>query len=165
MALPDRRPVIVPRILLVENEERRHGWFKARIEAHLPKVRLVWCRTSGTALNLLEKDEPDHFVGILLDHDLDVAGLPYLANGRDVVDRIITRWPDASHVPVLVHSANEAGGPHMRRSLVDAGFSTVWQRKFGDFDDAYFEAWMKLVKPLAEEVLEEAAEEAAAAKR
>jgi hypothetical protein len=144
--MPAQRRPLRPRVLLIENDPNRHRWFDDRLRGGLPNCALVWCQTGGKALQVLKQDPPDIYVGLMLDHDLDVAGLPNTANGLKVVKRLVELWPR----PVLVHSANTTGGPAMRDALVSAGFTDVTRTAFYDLDGADFARWMAKVADYAE---------------
>ena len=66
---PRRR---LPRLLLVEDDPRRHTWFTSPL-ANLSDVHLVWAKTGIAAITLLKKDAPDTYSGLMLDHDLHTS--------------------------------------------------------------------------------------------
>ena len=86
------------RILLVEDEERREKLFRKWLPNNFI---LVWARSAGQALGILQRAGKRTFAGILLDHDLDQSWrVESDANldGRDVVAKIIEKisWDQRS---------------------------------------------------------------------
>ena len=105
------------------DEERREKLFRK----WLPETFiLVWARSAGQALGILQRADKRTFAGILLDHDLDQSWrVESDANldGRDVVAKIIEK--NSWDVPILVHSNNPKDAPEMVASLESAGFSVT----------------------------------------
>lgn len=141
LAKPRRR---LTRILLVEDDQRRHTWFTSQL-ACLPDVHLVWAKTGIAAITLLKKDAPDTYSGVMLDHDLHTSDPVLLSDGRRVVDTIISRVDVAT--PTLVHSANSQMAPIMENSLRVAGFD-VTRIHFSELvaEPSRFVAWLETVK-------------------
>lgn len=132
------------RILLVEDDPRRHAWFTAQLTA-LPEARLVWAKTGKAAITLLKKDGPETYSGLLLDHDLYTESAVLVSDGREVVRTIIARVDVAT--PALVHSANSQCAPIMESSLRNAGFD-VTRIHFSELvaEPARFTEWLEKVK-------------------
>lgn len=143
----------ITRLLLVEDDKRRHAWFTERV-ASIPDARLVWARTGGAALNIINKEAPNTYAGLMLDHDLDLqAPDPSLiTNGKKVVSAVIDRVDTAT--PILVHSANKEGGPAMMNLLTGAGFD-VTRIVFSDLTTARFAEWLQKVTERQTEIDDE----------
>ena len=128
------------RILLIEDDVNRYDKLKAWLPAD---VRLVWAKDAGVAIGVLERLQPDDYIGIMLDHDLDKklrsSGSRFLT-GRDVVDAMI-RNKDTRDIPVLVHSMNPSGGAAMNERLTKAGFG-VTKIRFRDLTEEAFTRWL-----------------------
>ena len=153
-AKPRRR---LTRILLVEDDPRRHTWFSVQLAA-LPGAHLVWAKTGKAAITLLKKEAPDTYSGLMLDHDLHTSEPLFLSDGREVVGTIVSHVDVAT--PVLVHSANPHRAPAMEQSLQVAGFD-VTRIHFSDLvaEPARFVAWLEKVKERRAELDEEQEED------
>ncbi len=133
------------RVLLVEDDDNRHAWFLERI-SRLHDVRLVWAKTGGAAIAILNKDPPGTYFGLMLDHDLDKHSgndMSLVINGKKVVETVIRRVDTGT--PILVHSANTRGGPAMAAALTGAGFE-VTRVMFADLTTEALTAWLKKVQ-------------------
>ena len=156
MSSPTKPRRRLTRILLVEDEQRRHTWFTSQL-ACIPDVHLVWAKTGIAAITLLKKDAPDTHSGLLLDHDLYTESAVLRSDGRRVVDTIIAKVDVAT--PALVHSANSQMAPVMENSLKGAGFD-VTRIHFSELvaEPSRFIAWLEKVKDRRAELDEDAEE-------
>jgi CheY-like chemotaxis protein len=116
-------------LLVVEDNDARmqvfERWLKVKGGVLSCTVRLVWAKSAGAAIGLLERDPGSVYAGIMLDYDLDEQKVTHwggLYNGRDVVKKIIEVVDKTTLM--LVHSSNTIGGPRMHRELEGAGFCT-----------------------------------------
>ena len=107
------------RVLIVEDDEARCSWFRARLAGRELDV------TCDAALALRWLDERDYAV-ILLDHDLREEH--YLSNEPDdertgyAVASWLAAHPDRQRdAEILIHSLNYPGAQRMLRALLDAG--------------------------------------------
>jgi len=123
------------RLLVVEDDISRINLFQSWCPI---TVRLVWAKSAGVALGILQRDRGKVYSGILLDHDLleqTITSSDEYLNGFQVVQAIINNTsPD---VPILIHSMNHLQAPLMQSQLEDAGFcvtripmSVLDQKKF-----------------------------------
>ena len=109
----------VNRILIVEDDEARCAWFRARLEGSELDVT---CDVRQAVLWLAERD----YRAVLLDHDLSEEH--YFSNERDdertgyAVARWLAEHPTSQRdALILVHSLNYAGARRMVDVLRDAG--------------------------------------------
>jgi CheY-like chemotaxis protein len=107
------------RILLVEDDEARCAWFRARLAGFELDVT---CDVREAAAWLAERE----YAVILLDHDL--AEEHYFSNEPDdertgyAVAAWLAAHPDRSRSAlIIIHSLNFAGAARMRDLLADAG--------------------------------------------
>jgi len=115
------------RVLVVEDDPNRVDMFTTFVRHTKSRhdIRLVWARSAGSAIAVLDWDRGNTHAGIMLDHDLDLQNLTSWKgqfSGKDVVAKIIEVV--SRDVPILVHSTNPTGGPKMRDMLEEAGFAT-----------------------------------------
>jgi hypothetical protein len=134
--------VLVIRLLMVEDDERR----VVRVQEWLPTcVRLVWARSAGMAIGMLNRDKGRVYGGIMLDHDLfqqRVTQRDGLHNGKHVAEAVIRNVD--TDVPVFVHSTNVSEGPRMAEMLEGAGFA-VDIMPFHSLKQDVFDEWMEYV--------------------
>jgi CheY-like chemotaxis protein len=145
----------VIRVLVVEDDDRRVQVFQRWLDGEVNQrrdngelcypceVRLVWAKSAGAAIGLLERDPGSVYAGIMLDHDLDRHvswGVPY--TGQDVVKKIVEVV--SRDTMILVHSMNKDGGPRMRSQLEEAGFC-VERIPFFSIRLSEFRNWMMSV--------------------
>ena len=125
------------RLLIIEDNERRIALF----ERWCPKgVRVVVAREGGTALGLVRRDnESGTYIGICLDHDLDLQAHGQPIKGQVVVDHMVMHWQDRP--PVLVHSMNPSGAAKMMRLLDGNGFP-VTRIPMASLTAKKFRAWV-----------------------
>lgn len=141
------------RLLLVEDDARRHAWF-SRALTSLTGAKLVWAKTGKAAVTLLKKDAPETYSGVLLDHDLHTDSSVLEGNGREVADTVALRVDVAT--PVLVHSMNTQHAPAMERSLARAGFDVTRIRFVALVaEPGLFTAWLEKVKERSAELAED----------
>ena len=133
------------RLLLIEDDERRHDRFKEWLPSD---VRLVWAQNAGTALGMLKRLEPGEYAGILLDHDLEKRvvnpdGARF--NGGHVVEALLSRGAAQRDIPILVHSMNVKHGPEMAQRLEGAGYP-VTRIRMSDLTRERFLEWLEEVR-------------------
>ncbi|HYY43411.1 MAG TPA: cyclic-phosphate processing receiver domain-containing protein, partial [Pyrinomonadaceae bacterium] len=109
----------MPRILLVEDDESRCAWFRARLSGYELDVT---CDVRVATAWLAERE----YAAILLDHDL--AEEHYFSDEPDdertgyAVAAWLAAHPDRSRAALIViHSLNYAGAARVRDLLRDAG--------------------------------------------
>jgi CheY-like chemotaxis protein len=109
----------VNRILIVEDDEARCAWFRARLAGSELDVT---CDVRQAVLWLAERD----YCAVLLDHDL--TDEHYFSSEPDdertgyAVARWLAEHPTAQrHATILVHSLNYTGARRMVDVLRDAG--------------------------------------------
>ncbi len=111
------------RILIIEDNTQREELLCSWIP---PDVRVVFARSAGRAIGILERDRGRVYSGIVLDHDLREKAATeadrYLS-GQDLVDRIICSL--SKDVPILVHSVNASQGWVMVVRLQEQGFNVT----------------------------------------
>jgi CheY-like chemotaxis protein len=107
------------RILLVEDDETRCTWFRARLAGYELDVT---CDVREAAAWLAARE----YAAILLDHDL--AEEHYFSNEPDdertgyAVAAWLAAHPDRSRAAlIIIHSLNYVGAARMRDLLLDAG--------------------------------------------
>ena len=108
------------RVLIVEDDETRCGWFRRRLAPHDLDVT---CDV-GEACELLAENEYDL---ILLDHDLREEHYYSDEPDDDRTGYAVAAWlaahPDSQPVAqIVIHSLNYAGAQRMLSALVAAGF-------------------------------------------
>jgi CheY-like chemotaxis protein len=135
------------RILVVEDDPTRVEVFEAWLQyLHLPcQFRIVWSKSAGSAIGLLERDRGKVYAGIMLDHDLNqqsLSNVDRLFSGKDVTKKIIEVTDTGT--PILIHSTNESGGPKMKGTLEGAGFS-VELVPFYALDFEQYRDWLSYV--------------------
>ncbi|MEE2829157.1 MAG: cyclic-phosphate processing receiver domain-containing protein [Myxococcota bacterium] len=141
-------PTPALRLLLVEDsairEERIRLWLP-------PEVHMVWAKSAGAAIGVLQRDRGRTYAGLRLDHDLQQqvrGGADGELTGQDVVLKVIEVID--KDVPILVHSMNDAGGAAMAGQLEKAGFEvTRWP--WADMSKGVFERWLEEVREWTEE--------------
>ena len=107
-------------LLLVENDISRVNAF---LQWCPPGVRLVWAKSAGAALEILERDKGKFYSGILLDHALThlcTVKHDRLLSGVKVTKAIIENI--SPKVPILIHSMSSIGLPRLKQMLEAAGF-------------------------------------------
>jgi CheY-like chemotaxis protein len=110
--------VIAPvRILVLDDDSRRHEWFDANIEAH----DAVW--SAGAARRALH--ENPRYDLVFLDHDLaeDYSVVPAVwgEDGRTVARFIAAMPADKRPAMAHIHSSNWGGAAEMETILTAAG--------------------------------------------
>ena len=145
------------RILVVENSQQRVADF----ESWLPEdsdVLLKPIRIGNVAITMVERDQPRDWLGIMLDHDLDVlnTAIPY-KSGWDVAVAMVSNTN--REVPVLVHSMNPAGADRMCRLLEAEGFDSVTRNPFSEVTQEAFLEWLSDCREMAAEHLEDLLDE------
>ena len=104
-------------ILLVEDNKDRAEKIKALVPGG---VRCVWCQSAGAALGVLRRD---HFLCVLLDHDLEPDPRVSSLDGQAVA-KMVCETQSPATCSVFVHSQNSVGAAAMAKILRQAGFST-----------------------------------------
>ena len=99
-------------ILLVEDEDVRHEWFRR----HLQMEDLHLTKDVDEAIFWLGLDH-HHFESLWLDHDLGTE--PKV--GRDVATWLIRHPSKQPDLHVYVHSVNVVSGPKIVQELIQAG--------------------------------------------
>ena len=109
----------MPRILIVEDDAERCGWFRARLAGYELDVT---CDVRVAAAWLAERE----YDAIMLDHDL--AEEHYFSNAPDdertgyAVAAWLAAHPEHSRdALIIIHSLNYHGAERMRALLLDAG--------------------------------------------
>jgi len=125
----------VQRILLVEDTEERYTFFQQHL---LPGIKLVWAKSAGAALKIIDADEPDTYQGIMLDHDLGDAH----ADGRTVTLKVVEKTD--RDTLILVHTSNVVAGPQMHAMLQHADFAVSYVPFYQLTADRY-RAWQQLL--------------------
>lgn len=128
---------MVKRLLVIEDNERRVG----HMRHWCPEgVTIVHVKEGGVALRMIELDAaPGTYIGVCLDHDLDLQAHGYPVPGRDVAERMVRNWRDRP--PVLVHSMNPGGAAGMMHLLSGAGFP-VTRIPMADLTEKKFREWV-----------------------
>lgn len=128
------------RLLIVEDNISRVDSFRHWCPE---PFRIVWAKSAGVALGVLERDRGSVFSGILLDHDLfeaTVTNTDIHLCGMDIAQSIITNiYRD---VPILIHSMNHDQASLMQRRLNQAGFS-VTRLPMSMLNQDLFFAWLQ----------------------
>ena len=127
------------RLLLVEDMAPRHKFF---VENTPKPFKIVWARSGGAALNILAKDEPDTYAGLLLDFDLYEQGYVLAdrkTDGGKVAEVIAQRV--FNDIPVLVHSMNPRGATRIVDTLSHAGFP-VTRIPFAEMTAEKYATWL-----------------------
>lgn len=135
------------RIFIVEDDQRRVGWFRT----WLPEdMRLVHARSGGRALGVIQRDRTA-FSGIMLDHDLQQQAISASdANiSGSVVIRAIMQFI-APNVPVMIHSMNPGKAITMGTALEKSGFS-VTRISMSEMSRTAFMEWLEEVREYHEE--------------
>jgi len=145
------------RILVVENSQQRVADF----ESWLPEdsdVLLKPIRIGNVAITMVERDQPRDWLGIMLDHDLDIFNkdIPY-KSGFDVTLAMARRTD--REIPVLVHSMNPAGAAMMCKLLDDEGFEIVKRIPYSHLTKADFLAWISECRERAADHLDDLLDE------
>lgn len=138
------RPVLRPRLLLIEDDpariEKFRGW-----SADTEFV-LIEASSAGRAMGILRPGMVDGVAGILLDHDLEkqpVTDSDLRLSASNLLDSIVRVVP--GHVPVLIHSMNASQPPVMERRLVANGFS-VTRVRMSSLTPDLFATWLDDVR-------------------
>ena len=134
------------RILIVEDDNHRVDvitkWLGSR-------AKIVWAKSAGMAIGLLNRDRGRVYDGIMLDYNLHqqrITQQDRLHTGVDVTAAIIRNVDN--DVPVFVHSSNIKNGPKMKRLLTGAGFA-VDSMPFYGLKQHMFEEWFEYVQEAA----------------
>lgn len=134
------------RLLIVEDDKHRvdaiTGWVRQR-------TRIVWAKSAGMAIGLLNRDRGRVYDGIMIDYNLHkqkITGQDKLHHGLHVVDAIVRNVDN--DVPIFVHSSNIKNGPVMAQRLRGAGFA-VDAMPFYGLKEHMFEEWFEYVQELA----------------
>ena len=136
------KPLLKPRILLIEDDPDRISKFRAWV-ANTPFV-LIEATTGGQAVGVVNRGG-DGVAGILLDHDLNTAPKTLqdqTTSGSHVVASIIKHIPKT--IPILVHSMNVTQGEQMFRRLQGAGFSAT-RIRMAALTELRFSHWLEEV--------------------
>lgn len=108
------------RLLVIEDNAERLKSFRAWTVGDL---QIVWARSAGAALGLIQRDSGYVYGGVLLDHDLTELAITEAdlgLSGTQVADALIQFFsPD---VPILVHSTNIVQALRVVSRLEGAGF-------------------------------------------
>lgn len=134
-----RRTKPQPRILLVEDDDRRVAHMKLLFH---PGIRLVRASSAARAIGIIQRDgtlrsdSRPAYAGVMLDHDLDhhpINAADQKMNGTDVARALAAHFsPD---VPVYIHSTNSGGSAAMMGILRERGFD-VERASWMDLQDA-----------------------------
>ena len=111
------------RLLIIEDDIARVYTFQSWCP---PDVRLIWAKSAGVALGMLQRDRGTVYDGILLDHDLlnsAVTSMDKYLCGQDVAGAIAANI--SPRVPILIHSMNHEQAPRMHFRLQEAGFQVT----------------------------------------
>lgn len=134
-----RRPRVV---LCVENSPSRVRDFESWLPEGVSRLHVV---TNGnTAIGVINRMQPDDYFCVMLDFDLDRAGLGAgnedlgIRSGNVAAEALVRRGID---LPVLVHSHNPAGASWMTRLLKDANFDVI-QVRYENLTEEFFQNWV-----------------------
>ncbi len=137
--MPTPRPIPRPRILLVEDDDRRVAHMKLLIPPSVPQVPAT---TAARAIGIIQRDGTlrsdalPAYAGVMLDHDLDhhpLNAADRMMNGTHVARALADHFsPD---VPVFIHSTNSGGSATMMTILRERGFD-VERASWMDLQDA-----------------------------
>ncbi len=108
------------RLLVIEDNAERLKYFRTWVNS---EVLIVWARSAGVALGLIQRDPGYVYGGVLLDHDLDeqaMTDIDLRLSGTQVAEALIKHF--SSDIPVLVHSVNVIQAPRVASRLEQAGF-------------------------------------------
>ncbi len=135
------------RILLVENSSRRiqtfTRWLPDDSDVVLRPVRI-----GNIAIEMLRRDRPRDWMGVMLDYDLNLFDKSAVYRcGGDVAQTMLARTD--REIPVLVHSMNPAGAAFMCELLVGAGFDNVTCIPFEDVTRRDFLEWIDRCREVA----------------
>ena len=112
-------------------------------------------RLGNVAIGMLERDQPRDWLGVMLDHDLNLfdGSTTVYRSGADVARTMLTRTD--REIPVLVHSMNAAGAAFMCDLLNGAGFESVTRVPFAELERRVFLDWIDQCREVALSDLEE----------
>lgn len=111
------------RLLVIEDNSARVDLFRTWVT---PNVQIVWARSAGAALGLINRDPGYLYGGVLLDHDLDEQAMTDAdlgLSGTQVAEALILNF--SFYIPVLVHSTNQIQAPIVVSRLERSGFSVT----------------------------------------
>ncbi len=135
------------RILLVENSAGRiqkfTRWLPEDTDVVLRPVRL-----GNVAIEMLRRDQPRDWMGVMLDYDLNLfdRSTAYRCGG-DVAQMMLMRTD--REIPVLVHSMNPAGAVFMFGLLTGAGFDSVTRIPYEMLTREAFLGWINRCRDVA----------------
>lgn len=138
------KPVLQPRILLIEDDPDRIITFRAWLAD--TEFVLIEASSGGRALGLLRKGMANGIAGICLDNDLEKQPLTesdLRLSGTALLSAITLSMPRST--PVLIHSMNEQKPPQMERSLKSGGFSVTRIRMIALTRENFLE-WLQEVR-------------------
>lgn len=136
------RPLLRPRILLIEDDPERIATFREWVGTDFV---LIEASSGGRALGILKKGTTG-IAGLALDNDLEKQCLTdsdYRLSGSGLISTITQSVPRS--VPVLIHSMNTQMPPSMERSLKSAGFSVTRTRMVA-LTRELFHRWLEEVR-------------------
>ncbi len=138
------RPLLKPRLLLIEDDPARIEKFRAWIAG--TEFVLIEASSGGRAMGILRPGMAEGVAGILLDHDLEkqpVTDTDLRLSASHLINSMVRAVP--RHVPVLIHSMNASQPPVMTKRLVAAGFS-VTRMRMSSLTPDMFAAWLDDVR-------------------
>jgi hypothetical protein len=136
-----RQPLV---ILCVENSPTRVRDFEDWLPEGVDRLHVV--QTGNAAMGVVNRMEPNDYIGVMLDFDLNRASLGAgnedlaIKSGAVASEALVRRR--LNHLPVLVHSHNPAGAAHMTRLLKEAHFDVV-QVRYEFLTEAFFQEWVQ----------------------
>jgi CheY-like chemotaxis protein len=120
------------RVLVLDDDEKRHDWFRDKAEALNWELHQAW--TAEEAIESLDRNDFDL---VFLDHDLEIGrlklGAPYNwgPNGTVAARHIAVMVAKPRHVHI--HSVNRGGAAGMEKILRAAAVN-VTRAEFGNFE-------------------------------
>lgn len=145
-------------ILVVEDNEDRIRWFEHQMKKPLHSdnnFRIVWAKSAGSAIGLLNRDKGSVYAGIMLDYDLTDQSMTMNDghfNGMNVVMSIIKNVD--KDVPIFVHSSNSIYGPKMKLMLLAAGYA-VDRMPFSYLTETALSEWLDYVAAVRTDMMED----------
>lgn len=120
------------RVLVLDDDEKRHDWFRDKAEALNWELLQAW--TAEEAIESLDRNDFDL---VFLDHDLEIGrlklGAPYNWGPNGTVAARHIAGMVAKPRRVHIHSVNRGGAAEMERILRAAAVN-VTRAEFGSFE-------------------------------
>ena len=133
-----------PRVILcIENSAKRVRDFTRWLPDGVNRLHAV--EVGSTALGVVNRMQPDDYIGVMLDFNLDEAplgieGRLLSLEGNAAAEALARRR--LRHLPVLVHSHHPPGAAYMANLLEDAGFDVTTCR-YDRMTKEFFREWVE----------------------